>query len=349
MRIAIGLAWLLVPALASARPLPAGMKVSLAKGAVMVARDGVTVKVAAATSLTGAELSEDGKVLVIRANERIEIPLAKVEARLVNGRGMALHAKKKFAEAAPHFARAAQLDPATPMYATNLLSAQSMGGTLDEADRTLATYGKRAAPWFAWRLVVDPELAAVAGRASAKFGPVGKATSRLVDAIAYSPLGYAASEVFSNASMGDGSGGSDTELAIVDLTSGAEVLRLPAEHTCGEGEGAGCEKAQAPITAKQRKVADAVLARLGFEVVAGGYHSTMNEETAVAADGRKVTFDGTPKLIAGKVTKELGELDRIYGVGFVPKAVVIVSKDVVQADDNGLSIWQAQLTAYPTP
>jgi len=354
MRIAwMTLALLLAPAVASAKPLPQGMKITLVKKKLIVTQNGVSVQLGTATKLASAELSADGKTISIKTDEEeaLQLPLVTVEAKLENALGMTLHNKKKFAEAAPHFAIAAQRDPTKPLYATNLLSAQSMGGKLEDADKTLATYGKRAAPWFAWRLVVDPELKAIANRPSAKLGPAtpGRATSKLVDTIAYSPLGFAASEVFTNASMGDGSGGSDTELAIVDLVSGQEVLRLPAEHTCGESEGKACARKQAPITARQRKVADAILSQLGFDVVVDGYKDTADENTVVAKDGRKVVFDQGVKIIAGKLTKELVDLDKVYGVAFVPKAVVIISKDVIHADEDGGSVWQALLTAYPTP
>src|SRR5215467_3840459 len=151
---------------ASAKPLPPGLKVTLTKKAVVVSRDGVSVPLMPGEfgKLVSAELSADGKSIVVKAkcadedDPPDEIALATVEAQLDNMVGMSFHNKKSYDEAIKRFTIAAQKDPATAMYATNLLSAQSMSGKLDDADKTIATLGKRNPAWFAWRLAVDPEL-----------------------------------------------------------------------------------------------------------------------------------------------------------------------------------------------
>jgi hypothetical protein len=204
------LASCLVPAIAMAKPLPKGLTISVVKEHVVASRDGETVPLLAydapVDKLAKAELDDSGETLVLAlsvcnggfesVDQPARIPLAKVQAKLENMLGMRAHLKNRYGDAIPHFASAAKLDPDAPVYATNLLSAQSMGGKLDDADRTIATYASRNRPWFAWRLAVDSDLAALAGRASTNLGPgkAGKATSNLGRAIAYSPLGLAATE-----------------------------------------------------------------------------------------------------------------------------------------------------------
>jgi hypothetical protein len=63
-----------------------------------------------------------------------------VEARFENVVGMKLLTKKQYANAIVHFALAAQKDPESPVFATNLLSAQSLAGKLDDGDRTITRW-----------------------------------------------------------------------------------------------------------------------------------------------------------------------------------------------------------------
>jgi hypothetical protein len=142
---------LVVPSLALAKPLPSGLKITLAQNEVIATRDGVTVAVSDSTSqigkLVSAELSDDGATLQIKGTscwgddpDTISVPLVLVEARFENVVGMKLLTKKQYANAIVHFALAAQKDPESPVFATNLLSAQSLAGKLDDGDRTITRW-----------------------------------------------------------------------------------------------------------------------------------------------------------------------------------------------------------------
>jgi hypothetical protein len=223
MRATIVAILLMLGGTAAAKPLPAGMKIALAKGQVKVSQGGATVPLFdglrySVTKIVKAELAADGKSLEVTLDACEDmmgdsegphvIPLAPVQAKLENALGMSFHMKKKYADAITHFTAAVAADP-KPVYVTNLLSAQAMGDKLDDADKTLATYGNKLAPWIVWRLGVDSDLKKLVSRPSAKLGTEkpGKATSRLAKDLAVSPLGYAATEVSADADY-EGMGGS---------------------------------------------------------------------------------------------------------------------------------------------
>ena len=355
--------------LAAAKPLPPGLTVSLVKAHLMVSRDGVTVPFGTSRMETGklvsAELSPDGKTISVKVEDcetvmdpttgPREVPLALVEARIENALGMKLHTQKKYADAITHFTLAVQKDPATLIYATNLLSAQSMGGKLDDADRTLATAGKLAAPWFAWRLAVDPELKAVKARPSAKLAApkAGTAKGDLHDAIAYSSLGFAATEAYTNLYNGMPDGSSQSELIVVELTSGREVLRLPTVETCSADEMTGkpldkaCAKRLAAKSAAQRKVADGLLAQLGFDVV-GQLVTNPDENSYKAPDGRALVIGDKTTITSGKTSKVI-EWGPPKWIAWVPKALIEGDKVKNQEDCSGDGFARIELTVVPTP
>jgi len=353
---------------ATAKPLPAGYKVSLVKKQVMITHDGVSVLLINGVfgKLAGAELSDDGKTIVVKAQctdeqpEPEEVELAEVDAQIENMIGMSFHTKKKYDDAIKHFTLAAQKAPGTPLYATNLLSAQSMGGKLDDADKTIATYGKKNVAWFAWRLAVDPDLKALKGRPGAKLDAPkrGTATSKLDGKIAYSPLGLVASEVSINMWDGIPDGSGESELEIVDIATGKELLHLPTAKTCGYDPETimsdrpmyadkACPSKEAAKAAANRKIADSILAQLGFDVVPNAYFEARGKDAVAAPDGRKVSVTDD-KLIVGKTTKDL-TVGEIWAVGFVPKGVAIVSrtKHVGRCEADGPRSFY--LTAVATP
>jgi hypothetical protein len=343
------IALLCVSTVASAKPLPDGMKVTLVKKRLMVSKDGLSVPLEDSKlpndKLISAELSADGKTIVVKrarcdgmfdsSEDGDTFPLAAAEARLENTAGMKLHTKKKYAEAAKHFAIAAQKDPATPLYATNLLSAQAMGKMFDDADKTIATYGKSQIPWFAWRLAVDPELKALKGRPAAKLGPAarGKAKGSLRDKLAYSPLGLVATEVLVGLYDGDGDPGPlPSDLVIAAIGSDAELLRLSTSGKAG------------------RKAADALLAELGFDLVPGGLTNVLGGDTVTAADGRKLV-EGSKVVMPKGATIDLSDkIDmRVVDAAFVPKAVVLVQSDKQLEECDGMGSYRFWLTAVATP
>jgi hypothetical protein len=365
---------LAVAASASAKPLPAGMKISIVDGRAMATYRGVTVPLedggrADFGKLEKAELSDEGDAIVITAprchdlnTDDTTVSLLPVEARVENLLGMRLHLKKQYAEAAKHFAIAAAKDASAPVYATNLLSAQSMGGKLDEADQTLATLGKQRPGWFAWRLAVDPELKAMKARPSAAAFRVAKpGTARSAKlrwqgtAVAYSPLGLVA---ISTNEVYEGVGGPiDAYMTVIDLASNVEIARMPLGTTCGMPDGAedpeavdkACQKKEEEAAVPRRKVADAFLAQLGFEILPSAGHEALNTQTIAHADGRKLTFANNHYMVtAGKATVELPWDGSPWLVAFVPKAVVGVfrRKNKTSCDDG---LYWFELVAAATP
>jgi hypothetical protein len=335
-----------VPALAVAKPLPAGMTVKIADEHLVATRGGVTVTVDAGyfSELGKVDLADDGAAIVVHATRcwsddadalaEERFPLAPIEAAFENRAGMKAHLAKKYAAAIAHFTIAAKDDPETPVYATNLLSAQSMAGKLDDADRTIATYARRNPAWFAWRFAVDRDLKALRGRPSTKLvATPGTAPDSLTDTIAYSPLGLVAHEVEVDIYDGIPDGSSSSVLSIVEVATGRELLTLPSFSTCSlamNGDPEPLDKACAARVAKEakanQKVIDAVLVSLGF-VVANGFldvwGSDKKQHELVAPDGRRLEVDDGTFTLDGKPI-DLGE--RVYGVGFVPHAIVATTR-----------------------
>jgi hypothetical protein len=348
----------LVANTADAKPLPAGLEIKLVKGKIMAKRGATSVAIGSTTKLLGAELSADGKAIVIKRPGDVDVgedpeveekfALAGVEARLANATGMAFQVKKKYADAVGPFTLAVQHDP-EPVYVTNLLSALGMGKQLDEADKVIAAHGKRIAPWLAWRLAVDKELAALVDRPSTKalFPGGGKATSALRDEkrVAYSAAGFAAVEVYTGLTMGE-PGDSTRALAIVNLTTGEEVLRLDTDTTCAPP----CKQSRyAAANKKRRAVVDKVLVQLGFQVSAEPLVDTDDRDASTTAkDGRKLADDGTAILIGKKQIPVPQELE-VKEIAFVPKAVVLVHKVQTSSNMDGMGTWELEVTAIPTP
>lgn len=331
--------------LAVAKPLPAGVKLELKKGRPMLTSGGATVPFADDTladwDTVAAELSEDGADVVVsgtRCKKKIagesakqRIPLARLEAKLENAAGEALLAKKKWADAATRFSKAIGKDPLVAHYAANLLLAQVKAGKLDAADQTLATAGKRHIAWFAWRLEVDPALAKLKTRPSAKAiaAPVpGKARGpTLADAFAYSPLGMVATRTAS----GEGGSGAELpmEVSFTEIATGREVLRL----SMAKG---------APAA-----LIDRLLVTLGF-TFEGMFADTRQGKSHSTTDGRALLIsDGKLTFQKGAVKKPV-TLSNVVGVGFTPGAAVFMTRyeHVFRCDDKS---YRSELRAMPDP
>ncbi len=355
-------------AIADAKPLPKGLSIAIVKNRPVAARDGVTVPITDGDradwgKLGKVQLSDKGDEIVIDApschdmnTEPTTIALAVVEAKLENAIGMGFHLKKQYDKAIEHFAIAVAKDP-HEVFETNLLSAQSLGGKLDEADKTLATYGTKAHGWFGWRLAVDSDLAPLKGRPSVKGYELKPGSARVGKfEVAYSAIGLVA---VGTAEIGEGIGSSsDDFLVITDTVSGVALMKLPLGTECGlEGGGdpstgpsKACVKKQAALAAPLIKRADAVLAQLGFEPVPKtAVRGMFGEATSISApDGRKLTFDGdTGHLVVGGKKSDI-ETPRTGMVAFVPRAIVLSrrNKGKVSCDDE-LFYWTVEVT--PTP
>jgi hypothetical protein len=339
--------------IAGAKPLPKDLQVVEKDGKLLAVRGGLTVPLFGVDStsadltwsdLKPAELSADGTQIVIKAgncrmdDEPIEVPLAAVEARLDNAAGMQVHVKKKYDDAIAHFARAVQRDPATPVYATNLLSAQALANKLEEADRTIATHGPRNVPWFAWRLAVDPELARVRTRPSAAalvpVKPSSLTYKALGDALAVSPLGLVAVTEW----IAVGQGPSQQDVVIYDKTNRRQ-LRLHAvelRDACEPGKDSmfPCAKGAAARTAKNTRVVDQVLAALGFEKQPLAFVENPDGADKLVSPDKKTTIEAIStdtstelKITRGKTTATAPIADwPPRRVGFGAKHIVLELK-----------------------
>lgn len=328
-----------------AKPLPKTMKVHLKIGSPMVTLDGTTVPLTedlyADWDAVKAELSEDGKAITFsgkRCNGAVppeastgSIPLTKIEAKVDNTAGMALHKKKKYADAAKRFASAVAKDPDTALYATNLLAAQVKAGKLGDADQTLASAGKRNVPWFAWRLQVDPELKPLKNRPStAMFATKapGKARSvALADAIASSPLGLVATKT----SSGDGGPGSSAPnaLSIADIATGKELLRLPM------------------LKKPDIAVGDALLITLGF-VYEGGLVDVRMKKSYAGQEGRALYITGDKVEVRAPTGSKSMNLPNLVSIAFVPAGLGLLQRQehLYRCDDTS---FRTVLLAMPNP
>ncbi len=242
---------------AEAKPLPSGMTVTLEKGKPFLKQLSLSVQLVEnwePWSEVKAELSDDGKQLELwsaRCGMALDpeetprrIPLEIVAAKLANAKGLALRAKKKYADAAASFEQAWKNDPASPAYATNYLAALAMSRKADAASKLLESgMASDFIAWFAYKLAVDPELKAVAateaGKALRTPKPTKLTVKKLGDGAATSPLGVAA--------IATADSNKNLYLSFVQLASGTETMRLPIK------------------TSAQIAQADKVLQVMGFE------------------------------------------------------------------------------------
>jgi len=331
--------------IAAGKPLPDGTKVVLVKDQLFFVDHDVTVPLYAAgdrelmwtfDSVRSVKLSDDDKTIEIEgsicsymmAKDAASASFDAVRARVENVRGMQLHLKKKYADAVAHFAAAVKLDPKTPVYATNLLSAQSMGKLLADADQTLATAGPRAVAWFAWRLAVDSDLANLRGRASTRpFTSIAR-TKLAADAlegsvVAVSPAGFLALEQATSFGM---TPASSQDLVIYDQ-HGAEQVRVPLiefDDLCLDS----CTKAQQAHTAEHRRAASELLGVLGFstqhvrwvDVAGPGRVASPDKQVVVDVADDKIT------ITHGKATSTVPVDGTVNRLGFAAGAIVIVAR-----------------------
>ena len=325
------------------KPLPKGLTISFKDGVLYAARDGLVVPLlddetalqAAVGDFNGAELRDDGESIVVHAStcggDYIAVRMVTVDARFENLRGMRAHLEKKYDDAIVHFSAAVAGDNQN-VYVTNLLSAQSLGKHFDDADRTIAKYGPRSRAWFAWRLAVDPDLAALRGRASAK-PYVGATTTKLAvaalgrDDVAVSPLGFVATHEWL---AWGGPGAPDAyDLALYTLGGADDPLRLPAiplALTCG-GMGQSCTKAEDAKRAASMHKLDGVLSGLGFEKRATTWVDVLGNDAKVVTSpdkGTTVTIgDAGVTVKRGKTSVDVAIDGRLLRIGFAGDLVVI--------------------------
>jgi hypothetical protein len=357
------LAWTIVVAAgtsasAVAKPLPPDLKIVISKDHLAATKGGITLPLFASDeglggqvfqTLSKAELSADGKTIQVHATgclmaggddePPIEVSLASVEAKFENYAGMQLHLKKKYADAIAHFAAAAKGDPDLPLYATNLLSAQALGGKLDDADQTLAAYGAHAVAWFGWRLAVDSDLKALKGRPSTKpFAPTPTTIAFDVDKdVAVSPLGIVAVGEW----IAQGMGPAATEVGIYDLKRNALALRLPVyDASCVEQKSdfvdlPACTKAQLAHRKANGSAANAQLAAYGMVKRKTVWTDMKDVDTSkIVSPDKSITLsfhDGVVTATHGKATTTLKDVeDNMLKIGWAGDVVVIMHKQPYQ-------------------
>jgi hypothetical protein len=371
----IVLAVLLIGAPALAKPLPKGMKVTVVNGRPMVVQGGHKVALLDGEQEGGdtieASLSDDDRTIHVTwdrcgmgdpdAMDVIDEPMSHVTARFENLAGMAAHLKKKYDEASRRFAAAVAANP-EPVFVTNLLSAQSMGGKLDDADHTIATWGPKMRAWFAWRLAVDSDLANVRTRAAATaLAAARPGTAKASDLDG--KLAIAGTLVATQGYQGNGGPGSpvETDVIVYDTAAQREVLRLPLatmEDACDPDGGDDamlpkCTKRQLAAQAARTKAADAVLAALGMNVAAGAIVDPPADDKGElrSPDGKSKIVDdgGDLKVTAGGKTFETQPTDRLVKIGFANGQVLLelAVRHVYRCDDD--SFRDELVTAAPDP
>jgi hypothetical protein len=353
MRTFVAMVVVLASTSAMAKPLPKGLSITIDKdGRLFAKRGDVTVPVFDPSTSSGArtfnglksaKLSDDGATIVMsvgdcaamrEARDDLEASLAEVEARIENVIGMKAHLKKKYADAIPHFAAAAKGDLGRPVYATNLLSSQSMANKLDDADHTIATYGIKNVAWFAWRLAVDSDLAALRGRDSVKPFTAVQTTKTTVnaigDGIGASPLGlFANVEVISLGGNGPGA----TDLVVFQLATNAPQMRLPLSGgACvPQSEAFPCSKTDLARLAQQERAADGALAALGFQPVKVTWTDVWHVDNPKATSPDKklavVIKDDAITISRGKATKKVKPTDEPLRIGFADNLVLVEYKE----------------------
>lgn len=355
------------PKPAKPKPLPRGMKIVTKDGRPYVQQGALTVPLrddgaADYEKIAKAELAADGKtveVTAVRCNgeatdDVTKVSLATLQARLDNAAGLAAHGKKQYGIAIAKFGSAVQKDATTPAYATNLLAAQLLGKKTALANQTLAVHGRRNPAWFAWRIAVDADLAAAKTLKGArdlgapKPGTATVATLGEHD-LATTTLGGGMAAVRTQATAAAAPTTSDID--IVSLTSGALLARLPliaADDACDATTAHPCDDAAQARIAERTRLADTLLASLGFEITAKALIDVRNGDP-VSRDGVSV------ELHDDHVTADKGGDERTlhldgsaWSIAFTPKALVVrmYRRNVVGCND-GSSRTAATALALP--
>jgi hypothetical protein len=370
--IVLGSFVFLSTAAANAKPLPGGMKVVAKAGRPTIQQGAIAVPLrdddlADYEKIDKAELAADGKTVVVTATrcgatltaDETKIPLAKIQARLDNAAGIASLSKKRYAEAITKFGSAAQKDPETPAYATNLLVAQTLAKKLDLAAQTLAMQGAKNPVWFAWQLATDPQLAtikdhkrakalyaATAGTATlAKLGDRDIAVSDLAGGIAAmrtassgivlpvappptKPLTKApAPEAEPPAPPTPPTPLATAEVDFVSLSTGRVLARFPIitlDDACDETDQMPCSDAAKARIAERHALADQLLASLGFTIQANAFVDARNGDP-IKKDGMTIEFadEGVTVTTKSGDEKTLPTDASTWAVAITPKAVVV--------------------------
>ena len=299
-----------IATVASAKPLPDGTKVVLARHQLWFVDHGIqvpllepdstefcdmfTVLHSAVLSADGATIEVDADNMVVGAGGSTQASLAASRARVEDARGRTLRAAKRPVDAIARFQGALALDPQS-RYATDLLAAQVVAKRFGDADATLASFGARAVPYFAWRFAVDRELAPLRTRDSAKpFIAATRSTlayHSLETDLAVSPDGSAYAQAATiHAVMGPDA----QDLVVFAAGDGHVLLRLPIvtwDDACTDDKElirisptVGCTpKKRAHVAANQR-VAVELLESLGYAVVPVAWHDIKDPRPPVSPD-----------------------------------------------------------------
>jgi hypothetical protein len=377
MRTTVVLVGLMSSSIATAKPLPANVKLSVAQGHLMVTMDGVTVPLVEAGEPRGLEnfpdlgdpppqLSDDGKNLVLTnagctgIDDPITVPLTRVQARVLNAVGMQLHLKKKYPDAIAKFAAAVQADPDSPVLQTNLLSAQSRGGKLDDADKIVTTYGPKNLAWYGWRLGVDADLAALRVRPAVKAilapHPSKLTLASLGDDLAISPLGLVGVNEWISLGMGPGA----SDFAVYDLKTNKQLLRLPIdaiEDACFDSPPSDvggmpvtkCGPTQKAHRATHTKSIEAMLQLLGFERAKTIWIEQHNQADAATSKDKQWKLDlGDPPVVvhgSQKIALPPDFEPAWFDVGIADRAIVVRSRTMYAC--GGADSRQSTSTVEP--
>jgi len=320
------------------KPLPAGMKVIAKDNRAVVQQGALTVPLrdddpADFDKISKVELVE-GKFIEVTANrcsgaltdDVTRVPLAKVQAKLDNAAGLAAHAKKQYSTAITKFGSALQKDPETLAYATNLMAAQLLGKKTQLAAQTLAMQGRKNVIWFAWRMAVDADLAgAKALKGAQDFAATKPGTASVgklgTKDVALSTLGGGMAALHTSKPGQP----ETTDIDVVSLSTGKLLARLPlttSEDACDDTPQHPCDDAATARITERTKLADTLLASLGFEIKANVFIDVRNGDP-VSRDGVRVEFSDD------EITAEKNGAERTLAIAGNASAIAITPTAVI--------------------
>jgi hypothetical protein len=214
--------------------LPDHLTIVLAGDGLIVRRGGARAPLpAGGHALDSVKLTPDRAAVTITVEDDCDMPrattitIAALQARLENAAALALHQRKRHADAALGFARAIALDPAFDLAYVNLASALAQAGKRPDAAHALVALGQRNPVWTAWRLADDPELAGVADEPALAFlrGAVPGHVDLGKMPVLVDPAGRFVAATVEEGSWGSGDG--ETRIEIVDVQTGAIAATIP--------------------------------------------------------------------------------------------------------------------------
>jgi tetratricopeptide (TPR) repeat protein len=258
-----------------------------------------------------------------------------LEARLFNVKGLRLHRKKKYAEAAVELAKAQQLDPDFRKATTNHAGALARRGKKKEAVAALAHWIKKNPVLVYDKVMTDADLESlrdapeITGLAATK---KGRARLNLRGGIGKSDTGYSSDKdiiaIIDDHSTDDLNCEADRQLVLLDRNTGTRLFTVDVGEDVVEGEPDECkfEPSKAGIARANRILAD--FGFTGSSVEKAKIESLDDFQYKARFKKGRIGFTYGDEVRAMRKDKVLAEgntgLERLSLVKYVPDAKVII-------------------------